>query len=286
MGVSRKIAQRRGTPAVEAHSARQTSGSGGRIHHAHRRGRPQRRRDRRRHAVPLQLVAGYSHARGRSVPLRCCCITIWISCSASCATSWLTASKPSGSTTKKHYESVLRFVERFQPALVPKVKLYTREAPIFDAFGVTAELEKALRPKVWLKSGGYIVINQTEALVAIDVNTGKYVGQVESPGRHHRQDQYRSDQRDRPADPPARPGRHHRDRFHRHGRAQESPEGDAGAGRSDARRSGAVQNSPVQRFRARRYHAQAREAIARTDSLFAVSALRRRGLREERRRRW
>jgi Rne/Rng family ribonuclease len=74
------------------------------------------------------------------------------------------------------YESVLRFVERFQPALVGKVKLYTRDAPIFDAFNVTSELEKALRPKVWLKSGGYIVINQTEALVAVDVNTGKYVG--------------------------------------------------------------------------------------------------------------
>ena len=76
------------------------------------------------------------------------------------------------------YESVLRFVERFQPALVPKVKLYTRDAPIFDAFSVTNELEKALRPKVWLKSGGFIVINQTEALVAIDVNTGKYVGKT------------------------------------------------------------------------------------------------------------
>ncbi|HLH41081.1 MAG TPA: Rne/Rng family ribonuclease [Bryobacteraceae bacterium] len=76
------------------------------------------------------------------------------------------------------YESVLRFVERFQPALVGKVKLYTRDAPIFDAFNVTAELEKALRPKVWLKSGGFIVINQTEALVAIDVNTGKYVGKT------------------------------------------------------------------------------------------------------------
>ena len=70
----------------------------------------------------------------------------------------------------------MSFVQRFQPGLVGKVKLYTREAPIFDAFGITAELEKALRPKVWLKSGGYIVINQTEALVAIDVNTGKYVG--------------------------------------------------------------------------------------------------------------
>jgi ribonuclease G len=74
------------------------------------------------------------------------------------------------------YEHVLGFVQRFQPALVGKVKMYTREAPIFDAFGVTSELEKALRPKVWLKSGGYIVINQTEALVAIDVNTGKFVG--------------------------------------------------------------------------------------------------------------
>ncbi|HSB16590.1 MAG TPA: Rne/Rng family ribonuclease [Bryobacteraceae bacterium] len=74
------------------------------------------------------------------------------------------------------YESVLRFVERLQPAMVGRVKMYTRPTPIFDAFGVTAELEKALRPKVWLRSGGYIVINQTEALVAVDVNTGKFVG--------------------------------------------------------------------------------------------------------------
>jgi ribonuclease G len=74
------------------------------------------------------------------------------------------------------YESVLRFVQRFQPALVSRVKMYTRSVPIFDEFGITSELEKALRPKVWLKSGGYIVINQTEALVAIDVNTGKFVG--------------------------------------------------------------------------------------------------------------
>jgi Rne/Rng family ribonuclease len=74
------------------------------------------------------------------------------------------------------YEGVLRFVQRFQPALVSRVKLYTRRTPIFDEFNITSELEKALRPKVWLKSGGYIVINQTEALVAIDINTGKYVG--------------------------------------------------------------------------------------------------------------
>ncbi|MBV8069224.1 MAG: Rne/Rng family ribonuclease [Acidobacteriaceae bacterium] len=74
------------------------------------------------------------------------------------------------------YESVLTFMHRFQPSLVNRVKMYTRQAPIFDAFNITQELEKALRPKVWLKSGGYIVINQTEALVAIDINTGKFVG--------------------------------------------------------------------------------------------------------------
>src|SRR5438270_7518693 len=74
------------------------------------------------------------------------------------------------------YESILRFAQRFQPALVGRVKLYTRSNPIFDEFGITNELEKALRPKVWLKSGGYIVINQTEALVASETSTVKYVG--------------------------------------------------------------------------------------------------------------
>ncbi|MFB3827352.1 MAG: Rne/Rng family ribonuclease [Bryobacteraceae bacterium] len=89
----------------------------------------------------------------------------------------LTASfKSIWADSEEMYENVLSFVQRFQPALVGRVKLYTRPTPIFDEFGITAELEKALRPKVWLKSGGYIVINQTEALVAVDVNTGKYVG--------------------------------------------------------------------------------------------------------------
>jgi ribonuclease G len=76
------------------------------------------------------------------------------------------------------YERVLDFVNRCQPALVGKVKLYSRDTPLFEEFGIQHELEKALKPKVWLKSGGYIVINQTEALVAVDVNTGKYVGKT------------------------------------------------------------------------------------------------------------
>jgi ribonuclease G len=76
------------------------------------------------------------------------------------------------------YEHILDFVNRFQPSLIGHVKLYTQDAPLFDEFGVQAEIDRALKPKVWLKSGGYIVINQTEALVAIDVNTGKYVGKT------------------------------------------------------------------------------------------------------------
>ena len=74
------------------------------------------------------------------------------------------------------FATVLDFVNKFQPALVNRVKLHLKDTPIFEEYGLNAEIEKALRSKVWLKSGGYIVINQTEALVAIDVNTGKYVG--------------------------------------------------------------------------------------------------------------
>jgi Rne/Rng family ribonuclease len=77
---------------------------------------------------------------------------------------------------QEEFGKVVEFVSRFQPKLVGRVKLYTKSAPIFEEFGIQQELDKALRPKVWLKSGGYIVINHTEALVAIDVNTGKYVG--------------------------------------------------------------------------------------------------------------
>jgi len=80
--------------------------------------------------------------------------------------------------TEAEYERTLRFFQRFQPALVKRVKLYSKETPLFEQFGLNEEINKALKSKVWLKSGGYIVINQTEALVAIDVNTGKYVGKT------------------------------------------------------------------------------------------------------------
>ena len=80
--------------------------------------------------------------------------------------------------TEADYERILRFLQRFQPSLIRRVKLYTKETPLFEQFGITEEINKALRTKVWLKSGGSIVINQTEALVAIDINTGKFVGKT------------------------------------------------------------------------------------------------------------
>ncbi len=74
------------------------------------------------------------------------------------------------------YQKILRFVDTFSPRLNSAVELYEGREPIFDFYGVETEISRALSKKVWLKSGGYIVIEATEALVAIDVNTGRYVG--------------------------------------------------------------------------------------------------------------
>lgn len=76
------------------------------------------------------------------------------------------------------YERIAEFLDQVQPSLVTRVKLYRQEVPLFERFGIEEQIEAALRSKVWLKSGGYIVINPTEALVAIDVNTGRFVGKT------------------------------------------------------------------------------------------------------------
>jgi len=74
------------------------------------------------------------------------------------------------------YERVKDFVKTYFPKLLSKIELYTDREPIFEAFGVELDISRALGRKVWLKSGGYIVIDQTEAMTVIDVNTGKFVG--------------------------------------------------------------------------------------------------------------
>ncbi len=78
--------------------------------------------------------------------------------------------------SREVYDKCRRDVQALVPALAERVKLHEGRTPLFEAFGVEKEIEKALRRRVWLKSGGYIVIDHTEALVSIDVNTGKYVG--------------------------------------------------------------------------------------------------------------
>ena len=74
------------------------------------------------------------------------------------------------------YERVLEFVKQFMPRLKGRVKLYDAPEPLLDRYEVEHKVRRALEPKIWLKSGGYINIEQTEALTAVDVNTGRYVG--------------------------------------------------------------------------------------------------------------
>ena len=81
---------------------------------------------------------------------------------------------------EEEYERTLEMVRRLSPELVSRIKLYPKDSDILQDYGIDVQIKKALRPKVWLKSGGHIVINQTEALVAIDVNTGRYVGKTDS----------------------------------------------------------------------------------------------------------
>ncbi len=78
--------------------------------------------------------------------------------------------------SRYHYNDILRFVSHFMPSLKQKVELYHGDVPIFDAYNISTELARGLERKVWLKSGGYLVIDQAEALVAVDVNTGRFVG--------------------------------------------------------------------------------------------------------------
>ncbi|MCX7794237.1 MAG: Rne/Rng family ribonuclease [Thermodesulfovibrionales bacterium] len=78
--------------------------------------------------------------------------------------------------SEEDYNRVMDFVSLYFPKLKDKIELYDGQEPLFDAFGVEVDISRAMGRKVWLKSGGYIVIDQTEAMTVIDVNTGKFVG--------------------------------------------------------------------------------------------------------------
>ena len=78
--------------------------------------------------------------------------------------------------SRENYKKALAFAQQFVPQVAPRIEYYPGERPIFDLYGVEDEVQKALERKVLLKSGGYLIIDQTEAMTTIDVNTGAYVG--------------------------------------------------------------------------------------------------------------
>jgi ribonuclease G len=78
--------------------------------------------------------------------------------------------------SKEEYDNIISFITSYMPKEKYEITLYEKKEPLFDAYGIEMEIDKILGRKVWLKSGGYIVIDISEALVAIDVNTGRYVG--------------------------------------------------------------------------------------------------------------
>jgi len=80
--------------------------------------------------------------------------------------------------SKKDYDSIIDFLESTKSGLAKKVELYTERLPLFDKYNINQDIENAMKRKVWLRSGGYISIDHTEALTAIDVNTGKYIGKT------------------------------------------------------------------------------------------------------------
>ncbi|HZH02970.1 MAG TPA: Rne/Rng family ribonuclease, partial [Myxococcaceae bacterium] len=77
---------------------------------------------------------------------------------------------------REEYERILNFVTAQDPAMRERIVLHDNEEPMFDAYGIEQELQRAVQRKVWLKSGGYLIIDQAEALTAVDVNSGRYVG--------------------------------------------------------------------------------------------------------------
>ncbi len=119
--------------------------------------------------------------------------------------------------SRETFQKVCQFVDELMPEVADRLEHYPGERPIFDLYGVEDEIQKALERKVLLKSGGYLIIDPTEAMTTIDVNTGGFVG-APYPGRNHLQDQPRGGHGDRPADAPAQPRRDHHHRLHRHGR--------------------------------------------------------------------
>ena len=207
-----------------------------RLHRAHRRRRRSRRGAARRHAVPAAALGrartrrraarapGNAGPRGPAAAAARCARPGRRAASTRCR-----------SITTRHLRAHAR-VRRARSCRhsAQRIELYAGSRPIFDLYGVEDEIQRALERKVPLKSGGYLVIDQTEAMTTIDVNTGAFVGQ-----RNLEETIYRTNleaaRRDRAPAAAAQPRRHHHHRLHRHGRGGAPPPGAAGAGEGAGR---------------------------------------------------
>jgi ribonuclease G len=78
--------------------------------------------------------------------------------------------------SRPEYDRIKKFIAAFMPDFPGQIELYTSAEPVFDGYGIEIEIDRALERKVWLKSGGYLIVDEMEALTAIDVNTGRFVG--------------------------------------------------------------------------------------------------------------
>ena len=78
--------------------------------------------------------------------------------------------------SKRLYKKTQRYLEDISPSLLDRLELYKLKSPLFESFGIESEIDKVMRPKVWLKSGAYLIIEKTEAMVVVDVNSGRFVG--------------------------------------------------------------------------------------------------------------
>ncbi len=78
--------------------------------------------------------------------------------------------------SKKLYKKTEKYLEDISPSLLDRLELYKLKSPLFESFGIDSEIEKLMRPKAWLKSGAYLIIEKTEAMVVVDVNSGRFVG--------------------------------------------------------------------------------------------------------------
>jgi ribonuclease G len=81
--------------------------------------------------------------------------------------------------SKKLYAQIRTYVKSTSPEMLEKIEFYKDREPVFDAYGVEKDIAAALSRKVWLKSGGYIIIEQTEAMVVVDINSGRYAAKRE-----------------------------------------------------------------------------------------------------------